>query len=344
VHGEGLGPLRVKPAVAIDQRNTAGEIKMKKLFARATIALGVIAAALVALDGGHALAAARSIAPGDVLTYDLTLDVQLHALGAKSNASMDSVRSGAATESLAISRVLSDGTAYAALTLVYRGTRDGKPAHVNQSWRAELAPDGEIHAVGARASVGDDLEQALAYINGLTKGLPTRTLASGTTWTAKEPLGTSSGSMVITSKVEGVQTYHGYRAYVIQQNGAGAFTQSVNGSPGVGSIAIGGTLYYDGADHILIGAAGRSETEMALTHADIAHISATTTVNVRLRSWRHAPAAAPIAPSAAPASASAAPSAEPNAAQSVAPASTQSPAYTPVPSTSSTPSPISTGN
>lgn len=316
---------------------------MKRVFAQATVAFAAVAAVLIAADGGHALAAARTIAPGDVLTYDLTLDVQLHALGAKSKPAMDSVRSGAGTETLAVNRVLSDGTALAAFTLAYRGTRDGKQVSVKQSWRAEVAPDGEIHAVGARASVGDDLEQALSYINGLTKGLPTRTLASGTTWTAKEPLGTSSGTMVITSKVVGVQSYQGRRAYVIQQNGAGAFTQSVNGSPGVGSIAIGGTLYYDSADQILIGAAGRGETEMALTNADIAHISATTTVNVRLRSWRHATVTVPVAPSPTAAEASAAPSAEPNVVQSGAPAATPTPAYTPAPSSSSTPSPISTG-
>jgi hypothetical protein len=317
---------------------------MKRFFAQATIAFAAVVAALVALDGGHALAAARSIATGDVLTYDVTLDVQLHALGAKAHPAMNSVRSGAGTEKLAVDRVLSDGTALGAFTLVYRGTRDGKQVQVNRSWRAELAPDGEINAVGARASVGDDLEQALSYINGLARGLPTRSLASGATWTAKEPLGTSSGSMVVKSKVIGVQAYQGYRAFVIQQNGAGAFTQSVNGSPGVGSIAIGGTLYYDRADQLLIGAAGRGETEMALTNADISHISATTTVNVRLRSWRHATATAPIAPSPAAASTSAAPSAQPNAAQSGAPAATPTPVYTPVPSTSSTPSPISTGN
>jgi hypothetical protein len=316
---------------------------MKRLFVHATVAFAAVVAALIALDGGHAAAATRSIAPGDVLTYDLTLDVQLHALGVKSNPAMDSVRSGAGTETLAINRVLSDGTAFAAFTLAYRGTRDGKPIQVMKSWRAELAPDGELHAVGSRASVGDDLEQALSYINGLAKGLPTRSLASGTSWTAKEPLGTSSGSMVITSKVVGMRAYQGYRAYVIQQNGAGAFTQSVNGSPGVGSIAIGGTLYYDGADQILLGAAGRGETEMALTNADISHISATTTVNVRLRSWRHATLGAPIAPSPAAVEASAAPSAQPNAAQSGAPAATPTPAYTPAPATSSTPSPISTG-
>jgi hypothetical protein len=316
---------------------------MKRMFAQATVAFAAVAAALIAVNGGHALAAARTIAPGDVLTYNLTLDVQLHALGAKSNPSMDSVRSGAGTETLAVDRVLSDGTAFAAFTLAYRGTRDGKPVSVKGSWRAEVTPDGEVHAIGARASVGDDLEQALSYINGLAKGLPTRTLATGSMWTAKEPLGTSSGTMIITSKVVGVQTYQGYRAYVIQQNGSGAFTQSVNGSPGVGSIAIGGTLYYDGADQILIGAAGRGETEMALAHADISHISATTTVNVRLQSWRHATAATHIAPSPTAAEASVAPSVEPNAVQTGAPAATPTPAYTPVPSTSSTPSPISTG-
>jgi hypothetical protein len=318
---------------------------MNRFFAPATIAFGAVAAALVALGGGHALAASRSIAPGDVLTYDVTLDVQLHALGANANASMNSVRSGAGTETLAVDRVLSDGTAFAALALVYRGTRDGKPVQVHQSWRAELDPDGEIHTVGPRASVGDDLEQALSYINGLAKGLPTRTLASGLTWKANEPLGSSTGSMVITSKVVGTQSYQGYRTYLIQQNGAGAFTQSVNGSPSVGSIAIGGTLYYDGANQVLIGAAARSQTELALSHADIAHISATTTVNVRLRSWRHAPAAAqaaaPVAPSPAAVDANASPSAAPNA--SGAPDASASPAYTPAPTTSSTPSPISTG-
>jgi hypothetical protein len=320
---------------------------MKRFFAPATIAFGAVAATLVALGGGHALGASRSIAPGDVLTYDVTLDVQLHALGASANAAMDSVRSGAGTETLAVDRVLSDGTAFAAFTLMYRGTRDGKPVQVDQSWRAELEPDGEIHSVGPRASVGDDLEQALSYINGLAKGLPTRTLASGTTWKANEPLGSSTGSMVITSKVVGAQSYQGYRAYLIQQNGAGAFTQSVNGSPGVGSIAMGGTLYYDGADRVLIGAAARSQTELALAHADIAHISATTTVNVRLRSWLHAPAAVPAAAPASPSPAAvdvnASQSAEPNAIQSGAPAATASPAYTPAPATSSTPSPISTG-
>jgi hypothetical protein len=316
---------------------------MKRFFAHAIIAVATVAVALVALHGGRALAAARAIAPGDVLTYDVTLDVQMHALGAKSIPSMDSVRSGAATETLTIDRVLSDGTAYAALTIVYRGTRDGKPVRVDRSWRAELATDGEIHPVGPSASTGEDLDQALAYINGLTKGLPTRTLSSGTTWTAKEPLGTSSGSMVITNKVVGLRTYQGFRAFVIQQSGAGAFTQSVNGSPGVGSIAMGGTLYYDGNDQVLLGAADRSETEMALAHADVSHISATTTVNIRMRSWHHAAAATQVTPSPAGTGASTAPSAEPNAAQSGAPAATPTPVYTPAPSTSSTPSPISTG-
>jgi hypothetical protein len=316
---------------------------MKRSFAQTTVAFAALAAALIAVNGGHALAAARTIAPGDVLTYNLTLDVQLHALGVDSKPSLNSVRSGAGTETLVVDRVLSDGTAYATFTLAYRGTRDGKQISVKQSWRAEVTPDGEIHALGARASVGDDLEQALSYMNGLVKGLPTRTLATGSTWTAKQPLGSSSGSMIITSKVVGVQTYEGYHAYVIQQNGSGAFTQSVNGSPGVGSIAIGGTLYYDGADQILIGAAGRGETEMALTNADISHISATTTVNVRLQSWRHATASTTVAPSPTAAAASAAPSAEPNVVQSGAPAATPTPVYTPVPSTSSTPSPISTG-
>jgi hypothetical protein len=319
-------------------------MKMNKIVALATVAFAALVAAFVGLDSGRILAAApRPVVPGDVLVYDVTVDVQMYALGPKSRPAMTRVTSGAGTETIAIDRVASDGTAFAGLTISFRGTADGRPVNVDQSWRAQLAPDGEIHSVGARPALGEDLDQALSYINGLTKGLRSRTLASGTTWTAKEPLGSSSGSMIITNTVVGVQPYHGYRTYVIAQNGAGAFTQSIGGSPGVGSIAIGGTLYYDKADHVLIGGAARGQTEMALTHADIAHISATTTVKVQMRSWTHAPAAA-LAPPPAASSSSATPSVKPSASPAGGYSPTPTPAYTPAPASTTTPSPINTGN
>lgn len=318
---------------------------MNRYVAPATAAFAALVAAFVASDSGRILAASRSIAPGDTLVYDLTVDVQMYALGQKSRPAMTSVKSGAGTETLAIDRVGPDGTAYAGLTVSYRGTADGRRVNVDRSWRAQLAPDGEIRTVGARPALGDDLEQALSYINGLAKGLRKRSLSSGATWTSKEPLGSSSGSMIITNTVVGVQPFHGYRTYVIAQNGAGAFTQSVDGSPSVGSIATGGTLYYDRADQILIGGASRGQTEMALAHADIVHISATTTIKVQLRSWTHAPAAAaPAAPSPTAGSANATPSAEPGASPTGGPAATPTPAYTPIVTTTTTPSPISTGN
>lgn len=322
---------------------------MKKSFAAAAVTAAITALAVVVTlaagfssDGNRALAAAQSVAPGDLLVYDVTLDVQLHALGAASTPSMIRVTSGAGTETMSIDRVVSDGTAYAGMKLSYRGTVDGRPVTIVRSWRAELAPDGEIHSIGTPPSLGDDLDQALAYINGLTKGLPARSLASGTAWTVTEPLGSSSGSMIIKSRVTGVQLYEGHRAYVIEQNGSGAFTQSVDGTPSVGSIAMGGTVYYDGADRLLIGGAARGQTEMALAHADISHISATTMVNIRLRSWHHAPAAS-AAPTAA-GSASIAPSATPASSPGSDASATPTPAYTPAPQSTTTPSPISTGN
>jgi len=311
-----------------------------------TLAVVVTLAAGFSVDGSRALAAAQSVAPGDLLVYDVTLDVQLHALGVDSTRSMTRVTSGAGTETMSISRVVSDGTAFAGMKFSYRGTIDGRPVTIVRSWRAELAPDGEIHSIGAPPSLGDDLDQALAYINGLTKGLPARSLASGTAWSVMEPLGSSAGSMIIKSKVTGVQQYEGHRAYVIEQNGSGAFTQSVDGTPSVGSIAMGGTVYYDGADRLLIGGAARGQTEMALAHADISHISATTTVNIRLRSWHRAHVALPagsVAPTAA-GSASIAPSAAPDSSPGSDAAVTPAPAYTPAPQSTTTPSPISTGN
>ena len=324
---------------------------MKKSFAAATVTVASAALAVIvslvagfSFDGGRALAAAQSVAPGDLLVYDVTLDVQLYALGKASAHSNTRVTSGAGTETISIDRIVSDGTALARMTISYRGTTDGRPVSIVRSWRAELAPDGEIHFVGAPPSLGDDLDQALTYINGLTKGLQARSLASGAAWTVKEPLGSSSGSMIIKSKVTGVQQYQGYRAFVIEQNGSGAFTQSVDGTPSVGSIAMGGTVYYDGADRILIGGAARGQTEMALAHADISHISATTMVNIRLRSWHHAPVVRPAAPAPTASAASIAPSAEPGTSPGSEPAATPTPAYTPAPQSTTTPSPISTGN
>jgi hypothetical protein len=325
---------------------------MKNSSAAATVTAAITALAVVvtlaagfSFDGSRALAAAQSVAPGDLLVYDVTLDVQLYALGVDSTPSMTRVTSGAGTETISIDRVVSDGTAYAGMKLSYRGTVDGRPVTIVRSWRAEVAPDGEIHPIGAPASLGDDLDQALAYINGLTKGLPARSLASGSAWTMKEPLGSSSGSMIIKSKVTGVQQYGGHRAFVIEQNGSGAFTQSVNGTQGVGSVAMGGTVYYDDADRLLIGGAARGQTEMALANADISHISATTTVNIRLRSWHHAQAvpARPAAPASA-GSATSLPSAAPAASPGSDASATPTPAYTPAPQSTTTPSPISTGN
>ena len=315
---------------------------MKKFAGPAVVAITLVVASLAANDGERALGAAHAIAPGDTLVYDITLEVQRHALGTGSRTSMTSLASGAGTETLSIDRIALDGTAYAGLTISFHGTSEGRPLTVDRSWRAKLAPDGEILSVGGRPQLGDDLDQALAYINGLSQGLPSRTLSVGTTWRTSEPLGASSGSMIITSKVVGVKSYQGNSAFVIEQNGAGAFTQVVNGAPGVGSIAIVGTLYYDKADHLLVGGAARSQTELAIAHADIAHISATTRVDIRLRSWRRASAAgsgpAPAAPTAnaqSPAAADQSPTGSP----SLAP----SPAYTPATSTTSTPSPIATG-
>src|SRR4029077_20399818 len=122
--------------------------------------------------------APRSVTPGDILVYDVTVDVQMYALGPNSRPSMTRVSSGAGTETIAIYRVQSDGTADAGLTISYRGTADSRPVNVERSCRAQLAPDGEIRSVGARPPLGDDLDQALTYINGLAKGLRMRTLST----------------------------------------------------------------------------------------------------------------------------------------------------------------------
>jgi hypothetical protein len=332
------------------RNGAAGVIDMKRILVTGIVVAASLAAGIVAAGDARALAAGRTLAAGDSLVYDLTLEVQMHANGAKPGASMTSDASGSGTETLAIDHVDPDGTAHAAVTVSFRGTSDGRPVSVDQAWRVRLAPDGEIRSDGVRPSLGPDLDQALAFINGLARGLASRTLTSGAGWKTMEPIGSVPGNMTITSKVTGVQPYQGFRTYVIEQRGVGVFTQSFEGASGIGNIATGGTLYYDAANKLLIGGAARGQTEVAVKNANIDHISATTTVDVQLRAWNRASAqtaatAIPVASPESPvdATSSASPAVDSSAPANASPAPAPSPAYTPAPSAPPTAGPVSTG-
>jgi hypothetical protein len=271
----------------------------------------------------------RSFAPGDTVIYDFNLEVQMHAIGADPRTSMTSDASGAGTETLSIDRVDADGTAHGLLKVVYQGTADGQPVDVAQSWRAALTPEGEIRADAAQPLLGEDIDQALGYINGVSKGFGARALVSGSTWKTGVPTGGAGETMTVMSRVTGLQKYQTYQASVIEQTARGQFVAQIAGAPASGTIATGGTVYYDAALGLLIGCAVRGQTDVAVAGTDVKHISKTETVNLQLRSWKQGGALAVTAVS----------TATPNAT-----AATSTPApQTPAPVYTQTPSPIATG-
>ena len=204
------------------------------------------------------------------------------------------------------------------------------PLSVAQSWRAALTDEGEIRADGPQPSLGDSLDQALSYINGVTKGLGARSLSSGTMWKTAGPADAPAEKLTIVNRVTGVQRYQAFRATVIEQTAQGQFVTAISGSPASGTIASGGTVYYDAAIGLLIGCAARGQTDISSATAGVKHISKTDIVNVQLRAWNQGGANPAPAPAA---------SATPTA----APGGDVSPAPTPAPTATRTPTPIATG-
>src|SRR5579863_3809955 len=252
---------------------------------RAASAIATFFAALFCFGAASGPVEQRSFAPGDTLIYDFNLEVQMHAIGADPRTSMTSDTSGAGTETLSIDRVDADGTARGVLKVAYQGTADGQAIDVAHSWRAALTSEGEIRADGAQPSLGDDLDQALGYVNGVSKGFGARALGSGSTWKAAVPTGAQGQSLNVVSRVTGVQKYQTFQASVIEQTAKGQFATQISGAPASGTMATGGTVYYDAALGLLIGCAVRGQTDIAVAGADVKHISRTETVNLQLRSW-----------------------------------------------------------
>jgi hypothetical protein len=296
---------------------------------RAATAIATFFVALFCFGAASSSVEQRSFAPGDTLIYDFNLEVQLHAIGADPRTSMTSDASGAGTETFSIDRVDADSTARGVLKVAYQGTADGQAVDVAQSWRAALTPEGELRADGAQPSLGEDLDQALGYVNGVSKGFGARALASGSTWKTGVPTSAQGQTLTVVSRVTGVQKYQTFRASVIEQTARGQFATQISGAPASGTMATGGTVYYDAAVGLLIGCAVRGQTDIAVAGTDVKHISRTETVNLQLRSWNQGSGSQASALTASPASTAAPSTPEPQA---------PAPAYT------QTPSPIATGS
>jgi hypothetical protein len=289
-------------------------------FVAATIAF--IAATLFAAVSQFAGAAQTSpLAPGDQLHYAIAVELQQHhVVGTGKNADKVTESSAQGTATFTIYSIERDGTALATVALNLAGTYAGQPVALQTAAPAKIMPDGQLR-IAPRLGLGisDALAAANTTVGEMHRHEP---LAPGETWSnaAKTPFIT----VTITRKITGSARYHGWQALTLQSVGIGSLLRTADGRPVSGSISVGGTTYYDGDNHLLIGEAIRTLTVVAQPGSRINHDDYSSTFNVVLDAWDH--------PSPAPQT-SAQATAEPS------PEESATPAPTPLPPLYSTPYP-----
>ena len=304
---------------------------------RAIAAIASAAAAIVV--SCIALAAQQpQMHPGDVLTYDFSIDLQAHGVPPphSTQAPMSINTNQQGTETIAATRADRDGSVHARVTVAVRSSGGGQVKDVIRTFLIKMAPDGSVQAEG---STDPAVAQYFAALSQASKLYRNRTLHVGDSFSQTIPIpGPFPVTVTTNSKVVGEQMYHGYPTFSIQSTGSGKFDQAIAGVPAAGTVKIAGTVYVDQRDRLFIGEAIRSDIAATLGGAQGARLAAVANVNMVMNSFTHAAPPKSVATAAPTAGASPTPSASPS------PSPTPTPVpyneyYTPTPP-APTPSPV----
>jgi hypothetical protein len=275
--------------------------------------------------------------PGDKLTYDLTIEFQLHTLPAphatQPAVTLDTTAQG--TETLTALRADADGTVHASFNLALQAQNNGASQALQRVMLLKIAPDGSTAMEGG----GDQsTAQYLAMLSGAAKQFRGHVLHVGDVFhqTMDVP-----GSIPIrvesTARVTAEKMYRGYPTFAIASTGSGNVDTNYAGARMTGTVDVAGTTYFDQVDQLLVGAATRANVDLQVAGTQGGHATVVVTSNMILTSFKHGPPPTPVpAPTATPAPASPTPAPSP----SPATAPTPSGYYTPPPPSPS-PSPPS---
>lgn len=258
---------------------------------------------LAALVSAASLAAGATPPPsghlqsGDRLVYQLTLEVQAHAVPASGSSSKPSTKNdaGSGSETITISDVAPDGAATARFEFSYVGSMDGKALRIQRTMNGTVGRDGEVLVQGR---IESPLGSIVDFMNQGAHRYATRRLRVGDVWTSTQ----RSGGLTIdfSHKVEGIKSYQGLPTYVIKLAGKGKETIRQGNTTTVATTSVLGTEYYDQRDALFVGGATRTLTVMEPAGATGPHVNVSLTLNVVLRSFVHAKASPGPAASASP--------------------------------------------
>jgi hypothetical protein len=298
------------------------------------VAAAVSAAALAAtvVTAAPISSAAPGVHPGEVLVYEITIEIQLHAIPGSGSTqppvAYDSAVQG--TETITGLRADADGTAHDSVSIALHGKSSGQAMVLQRTITFKVAPDGSIHAEGKADAA---TTQYLAYIGEAAKRYSGHPLRVGEVFhdSVAGPSGFAN-TISTTSTVVGEKQYRGYPTFAIETTGSAKLNTAVAGTTATGTVSAAGTTYYDQTDQLLIGEAMRSNVDATLAGPQGGHINAVTTINLVLDSRTHVTAPPPTA----------APTSAPSPTPPPTPTSTPTPAdqyYTPTPA-APTPSPV----
>ena len=288
----------------------------------------VIAAVLVA-RGGLAAPAAHIFHPGDVLQYDLAIELQVHVSPAphSSQPPISADTSALGTETIRVQRADPDGSVHASVDIAVRGAGGGQDLH--RTIQVKIKPDGSMTPEGGADAA---VTQYISAIGDAARQYSNRTLHVGDTFaqTVSMP-GVIPVKVTTQSRVVAQKTYRGYPTFAIESTGNGNIDTELAGTRAMGVVTVAGTTYIDQRDQLFIGEAMRSNVNAVVAGAQGDRVNMVATINLVLDSFTHGAVRPP-------------PAAAPTAAPSPTPAASPSPRppdeyYTPTPP-APTPSPV----
>jgi len=295
------------------------------VVAAVCIAIGIIASPASPTSIG--------LSVGEVLVYDLTIEVQVHGMPSAGSTAppitLDTAMQG--TETMTGLRADPDGSVHASVDLAVHGNANGQKTASEQTILLKISPDG---AVNVESGGGALAQQYFSYLTQISKSYRNRTLHVGDVFHTSVPGPAGFASAIdTTAKVVGMKQFQGYPTFAIQSTGSGKLDTSTSGVRTQGTLSVAGTTYYDQADNLFVGTATRANVDAVVSGVQSGRLTVVDTTNIVLASVKHIAAPAPAA-SAMP-EATPSPAGPPNPSESP----TEAPTAPPTPSGYYTPTP-----
>ena len=282
--------------------------------------------------------AAGMLKPGDVLTYGLSIEFQVHVSPAPHTTqppiSIASTARG--TETITALSEDADGSINTSVAIALNASGSGGSRSLQHVLLVKIRPDGSMEPQAGADPMTETYLKAIGDAAQMYRG---RKLYVGETLDQTVTI-PGAFPMKVTTKARVVSQsdYRGYPTFALQSTGTGKIDNEISGVRATGTFQVAGTTYVDQRDQLLVGSAVRSDVNALVAGAKGNSVTAVAIIDLLLDSYTHhavkaRPKAAP--PTAAPSPTPASPAATPTA----TPASEY---YTPTPP-APTPSPVVTG-